>query len=110
VSELKSTWKHNIQDLKETYRTDMRTREIKKRGLTIQVSSLERDKTSDGFVADKLQSTLVKERVSFNKVKVMYAAAHHSMDGLTDINKELSSSLKMLEKMTDDQSIKFEHN
>jgi hypothetical protein len=95
VSRIKSTWKRNILDLKETYRTDMRTRDIEKRGLTVQISLLERDKTSDGFAAEKLQSTLVKERASFNKVKVMYAAARRNLEGLTEINKELSSSSKM---------------
>jgi sugar-specific transcriptional regulator TrmB len=87
VSEIKSTWKRNVQDLKETCRTDMRTRNIEKTGLMVQVSSLERDKTSDGFAAEKLQSILVKERASFNEVKVMYAAACCNLEGLTDINK-----------------------
>jgi hypothetical protein len=72
---------------------------------------LERDKTGKSFILKKLQSTLVKERVSLSEVKVMYAAAHHIKDGLTDLNKELNSNLKRLRgKLTYNQSVKFEHN
>jgi hypothetical protein len=111
VSEIKSTWKRNVLDLKETFRTDMRTRDIEKRGFKVEISSLERDKTSDAFALDKLQSTLVKERAAFNEVKLMYAAARRNLDGLTEINKELSASLKACKKkLSDDQSVKFEHD
>jgi hypothetical protein len=111
VFEIKTTWKHIVQDLKETYKTDMRRKEIEKRGLMVQVSSLERDKTGKSFVLEKLQSTLVKESVSLSEVKVMFAAAHCSMDGFTDIPKELSSRLKILKKtLTNDQSVRFEHD
>jgi hypothetical protein len=41
----------------------------------------------------------------------MYIATHHNVNGLTELNKELSSSVKLLKKKsTENQSVKFEHN
>jgi hypothetical protein len=65
----------------------MRTKEIEKKVLTLQVSSLERDKRGESFILEKLQSTLVRERASLSEVKVMYAAARRNMVGLTELNK-----------------------
>jgi hypothetical protein len=87
VSDLKSSWKRKEQDLKETYNTDIRTKEIEKWCLTAQVNQLEWDKTSKSFVLEKLQGTLVKDRPSLSKVKGIYVEAHCKLNGLAELNK-----------------------
>ena len=72
---------------------------------------MEREKSTTETDLDKLQGTLVKERASLSDVKAMYVATRRNVDGLTNLNKELNASLKTLKKkLSDDQSVKFEHD
>jgi hypothetical protein len=103
VSELKSTY------LKDTYKTETRTKDLEKRCLATEVNQLERDVNT--HLIEKLQCTLSKERASLSKVRAMYATSCRSIHGLTELDKKLNSSLKILKKKsTDDQLVKFEHD
>ena len=111
VSDLKTSWKHREKDLRDTSRAEISSRSMEIRLLKNEVNQLERDKTGESIVFEKLQASLVKEKAAHAQLKGVYIEACRKMDGVTEINKELSTSLKLFKKKrTDDQSVKFEHD
>ena len=94
----KTSWKSREKDLRDTSRTEISAKSLQIRSLNNQVNQFERDKMNESNVLEKLKASLIKEKAAHSKLKGVYVDLSHKMDGLGELNNELSSSLKQLKK------------
>jgi hypothetical protein len=111
VADLKASWKNREKDLRDTSRAELVSKSVEIRLLKNDVDQFERDKTSRSNLLEKLKASLVKEKSAHTELKEVYVGISRKLDGLTESNRELTTSLKYLKKKsTDDQSVKFKHD
>jgi hypothetical protein len=111
VADLKASWKNREKDLRDTSRAELVSKSVEIRLLKNDVDQFERDKTSRSNLLEKLKASLVKEKSAHTELKEVYVGISRKLDGLTESNRELTTSLKYFKKKsTDDQSVKFKHD
>jgi hypothetical protein len=111
VSDLKASWKNKEKDLRDTSRGQLVSKSMANRLLQNDVDQLQRDKTSDASVLEKFKASLVKEKAAHKELREAYVDLSRKLDGLTESNKELTSTFKQLKKKSvDDQAVKFKHD
>ena len=111
VTDLKRAWKSREKDIGDTSRAEIVQKSIQNRLLNNQVNQFEKDKTSESNVLGKLKASLLKEKAARTELKGVYIDISRKLDGLGEINKDLTTSLKQLKKKSiDDQSVKFQHD
>jgi hypothetical protein len=111
VSDLKASWKNKEKDLRDSSRGELVTKSLANRLLKNDVEQLTRDKASGSDVLDKFKASLVKEKAGHKELKEAYMDLSRKLDGLTEINKGLTKSLKVLKKKnSDDLSVKYKHD
>jgi hypothetical protein len=98
VSDLKASWKNKEKDLRDTSRGQLVSKSMANRLLQNDVDQLQRDKTSDASVLEKFKASLVKEKAAHKELREAYVDLSRKLDGLTESNKELTSTFKQLKK------------